>query len=342
MYEEPKIPTMEDLRKGWQNNIDIYVSIANTTFSRSELSDLFLKLLFFKPTRMEISKQSYGGSRRYNKDLFKDAMFDNNNKHFGLYNTGASRIDTSVFSNATLIHIRIDLQTFENQKQKIFGALDRFFVTLNGCFAFVVNSFDYNIVQNPSYVKDYITYGVNESDFLGLSEVPVIPSDDPALDDKLDLSYLPGSRLEYNNMIFTTAPYMWFGPDFSNVFSEFELQNFDNCVENTEYAPGYRKICLWQNISEYNHPTLRVRQRLLRDALQMDNTVNRLNQEPNNQQDPQIEFFTGKFAHGGTLLAKFYVDKKGKSCSKSIAEFAISREMQGNTVVWEEKIKNPR
>ena len=170
---------VDELRKGWQENIDIYLNIANTTFSRYELSNLFSKLCLFKPTRMEISKECYGGSRRYNKAVFENAILDKNNKHFGLYNTGASRISISIFANSAVVHIRMLLETWEREKTELISLIDDFFVKLNGCFAFAVNSFDYNIVQNPGYINDYITYGVGENDFHGIGEVPVIPSDDP-------------------------------------------------------------------------------------------------------------------------------------------------------------------
>ena len=54
---------------------------------------------------------------------------------------------------------------------------------------------------------------------------------------------------------------------------------------------------------------------------------------------PSIEIQRGNFSHGGTLLVKFYVDKNGKVCSKSVANACIQREMQGHTIVWQERIK---
>ena len=145
-------------------------------------------------------------------------------------------------------------------------------------------------------------------------------------------------------MVFTVAPYMWFGPDFVTFFSTEKLTGFQNCEENTEIAQGYRRICLWNDISEYNAPIYRNRQWYFRRELQMDSIVQELCKQPfcpkdqNNNSDAMIEFQRGEFSHGGELLAIFYLDEKGRACSKSNAYACVQREMKGNEIVWQEKM----
>lgn len=52
---------------------------------------------------------------------------------------------------------------------------------------------------------------------------------------------------------------------------------------------------------------------------------------------PTIEFEKGNFEHGGELLARFYLDAKGKACDKEYAVYCDIREMKGNDIVWHER-----
>ena len=162
---------------------------------------------------------------------------------------------------------------------------------------------------------------------------------------KIDTSYLPGYRLYYDEMIFTTAPYMWIGPDYYKFFSKENVDTYDECDENVEIASGFRRIRLWNNVDEYNNSIYRKRQWCFRKAINMDEVIKGLNNKPfipkdeKSLPDPTMEISKGEFEHGGELLAKFYVDKKGRACNKSCADFCIYREMKGNTIVWQEKKK---
>ena len=138
---------------------------------------------------------------------------------------------------------------------------------------------------------------------------------------------------------------MWFGPDYFRFFSQEKLEKYNNCQENEGFAIGYRRVCLWDDVAEYNALLYRERQWDFLKKLEIKKIVKELNSKPfiiknsDYTPDPSIEIQRGNFSHGGTLLAKFYVDKKGKSCSKSVAYACIQREMQGNEIVWQERIR---
>ena len=61
--------------------------------------------------------------------------------------------------------------------------------------------------------------------------------------------------------------------------------------------------------------------------------------DTNSELNPTIEFKTGTFPHGGTLVAMFYLDSKKRVCSKLDATYCDEREMKGNEIVWHERRK---
>ena len=138
---------------------------------------------------------------------------------------------------------------------------------------------------------------------------------------------------------------MWVGPDFYTFFPRESIESYTDCVENIEISPGYRRICLWENIAEYNHPIYRRRQWSFRRSISMDAILKELSSKPliykngDSCNDPHIEFKRGKFKHGGELLVMFYVDEANCNTKKSKAIACIEREMNGNTIVWEKRKK---
>lgn len=337
--------------KSIKNGVNINLSIYGNQIPPERAKEWFTKLwlCYFKPARMSIYVDARGGQRRYNETVFfekfHDAVGNRKNATFELYDTtGRNRSEVSVCASSSRMYMRLPVEIWQIEKRKIIATYEELFTSMGGCFGFVAHRFDDEIVQNPNDISVYERYGVTDSDFSDVHSIPVLPKQYPHDMTRFDLSYLPGHHQWYDRMVFTVAPYMWFGPDFVTFFSTEKLTGFQNCEENTEIVQGYRRICLWNDISEYNAPIYRNRQWYFRRELQMDSIVQELCKQPfcpkdqNNNSDAMIEFQRGEFSHGGELLAIFYLDEKGRACSKSNAYACVQREMKGNEIVWQEKM----
>lgn len=314
------------------------------------LEQWFSQLTFFVPTSMTLLISGQGKERRYNKERFYSGIQDcvTNQKRglFTLWSSSGSKNEVLFHRDTSVFETHIPISYWDAHKQDIIQIYEHLFFMVTGCVGYAVNCFDDEYVQNPQDVNIYKNYNITEDDYLYIKNIPVIPSDMPGyMPDKLDKRYLPGHRERYNNLIFMTAPYMWFGPDFNTFLSFKILTKFQNCEENIEIVPGYRRLCLWAHMEDYNAKIYRDRQWDFRKALQMDAKIGLIQRRPFKPKtedatiDPSIEFEVGKFEHGGSLLAKFYVDNKGRAVPKSMAYACIQREMDGDNIVWQERKK---
>ena len=337
----------EDAVTSLKNKLKISVCVYENKFDREAVYKWFTDFCFFKPCRMEISKNGQYSSKRYNESVFKEAAFDKKVKTLRLEDRkwGSIEFETDGFTAEFSAGIPLNLWTEE--KAEIIEKYQEIFMELGGCFGYVVNSFDDVIIQNPRDAGVYKRLKLGDSDFPGIDKIPTIRIDrsTPYPLYQIDPTYLPGHRERYGKMAFTVAPYMWFGPDFSRFFSQEKLANFSSCQENNEFAVGYRRICLWDDVAEYNAELYRERQWSFLKETKMREIVKELRSKPYDIKsadyaaDPSVEIERGSFSHGGTILVKFYVDKKGKACTKSSAYAYIQREMDGNTIKCQEKIK---
>ena len=335
-------------KKNLRNSIIIYLCIYGEYIPLEGVQQWFRLTRCFMPSHITQIVNSKSKKIRYDEALFDNII--NSiivSQEYGYY---ILRSDKSIFyskflyeKNCSCFEARIPLQILEEQPEFL-HEYEEIFVKLNACMGYMVNSFDDYIIQNPQDANTYSDYDVDELDYVFIKDVPVIPSEMPGIwQDRFDVEFLPGHHELYDRLLFTTAPYMWFGPDYLTFVPFKKLQKFRNCEENTEFAPGFRRVFLWNNVREYNAKKYRLRQWAFRRGMQIDPIVHKLKNEPfRNKEgdvagDPSIEFKTGEFEHGGELLAIFYFDKKGQPTVKSKASACIYREMKGNSIVWQEK-----
>jgi hypothetical protein len=96
-------------------------------------------------------------------------------------------------------------------------------------------------------------------------------------------------------------------------------------------------------VYEYNAPLYRERQWAFRRGVDMDANVKRFGREVQRLRDEKdmqhtmIEIETGHFPNGGRLLARYYVDERGRACEKAKATACVEREMDGNAVLKQER-----
>lgn len=345
----PNEHEIECLRKNLvaslKSELEVAIYVYGNQFDRKTVHKWLTTFRFFKPTRMRMNRNGTYCSKRYNESVFNDVALDEKVTFLCLEDAKWGSIKVDLDGMTASFIVKIPIKLWMQQKTRIIDAYQKIFVELGGCFGYVVNCFDYEIIQNPRDADVYKRYKLNDSDFPGINEIPIIPRDcsRPYPMYQIDTSYLPGYKKKYGKITFTTAPYMWFGPDYTDFFSKERLDKFNNCQENNEFAVGYRRICLWDNIEEYNASVYRERQWDFLKEIGINEIVDELNRKPfisNNSKhtfDPSVEFERGSFSHGGTLLARFYVDGNGNACSKSVAHACVQREMQGHTIVWQER-----
>lgn len=337
----------ENIKKALKNNVGLAIFVYGNQFNRETVYKWLTVFRFFKPTRLSMSKDGQHFPKRYNEAVVEEAALNNNVKSIYLENTKHGKIEFSSDGLTASFEANVPLDIWTERKAEIIHKYQEIFTELGGCCGFAVNCFDNEIIQNPWNINIHKSYEVSDFDFPGINNIPIIQRDIPTPYPiyQIDPSYLPGYREYYDKIAFTTAPYMWFGPDFYRFFSQEKLEKYNNCQENEEFAIGYRRVCLWDDVAEYNAPLYRERQWDFLKKLEMRKIVKELKSKPFIIKDsdftpnPSIEIQRGNFSHGGTLLAKFYVDKKGKACSKSVAYACIQREMQGNEIVWQKRIK---
>ena len=114
------------------------------------------------------------------------------------------------------------------------------------------------------------------------------------------------------------------------IYGSEKTKGFDMCIYNNELAPDFREICLWENISEYNHPKFRENQwafkkdmRLAEACFEIKNTDFLEKKRFKKTNDPEIEMLTGSFSHGGDFLVKHYFNKKKKPVVRSKAQICV-------------------
>ena len=334
-----------EIKSSLRSEIRANIYVYGNQIDRNIVYDWFTKFRFFKPTRLDIYKKTRHCPKRYSEAALKETVFDEKVTSIGLYDTKDSEIKFHIGNISAALEVKIPVTVWKERKDELIEIYQRSFLGSDGCFGLLVNCFDDGIIQNPWNDRLYELYELDDSDFPGIRSIPKVRMDSPLPQYRIDTSYLPGHRKYHDKLCFTVAPYMWFGPDYSRFFSLSVIESFEDCEINSEFAPGYRHIRLWDDISEYNAPAYRRRQKDLRDKMKIDEVVNELNRKPyvrkdgTSGYDPSTEISFGQFPHGGTLLAKFYVDKNGAGCSKSEAYACVHREMDGHTIVWQEKIK---
>ena len=328
-----------------KNTVRIKLGTIKNKISKDDILDWFSKLCFFKPVRMSIPQKI----TRYNADIFEQTI-RTDDSYTNYWLESRSNYHIGVIYNSTLsFDITIPLNIWQEREQELTNFLQEFFVRIDGCFGYAVNCFDHFFIQNPMDIGTYERWQIDDTDFLGVKCIPFVSMKNDPTHLIVYPSYLPGHRESLYNVSLTISPYMWIGPDFYRAIPEKTLRTFNNCEENVEFAPGFRKICLWKDIYDYNHPTYRERQWAFRkitnwvEVMQDLYKIFPLHETDEDKKHAAIEIFRGSFPNGGTLLARFYIDNHGRSCEKFKAYAYIEREMDGNTILRQERIKiNPK
>ena len=349
MVNAPK--SIEENKREQKSKLEIVMNIFGNDISRDVLYKWFCEFRFFKPTRMYVLRSSKHCPHRYTEEEFKSVVLDERNTFISLkrYNGLFKNISATIFSTTAKLETEMPIELWQSQKSEFIEKFENLFVEFGACFGFIVNYFDFSYVQNPCKVEDYSRYGVDETDFEEFEKIKDNVCIDAFGSKRVDSSFLPGHRMKYdNNMIFTPASYMWTGPDIGKFFDSSKVESFDNCEHNVEFSKGYRRICLWEDVAEYNNPIYRQRQWDFRKTLNMDQRISELRSKPlifknkKDGADVEIGYYTGKFSHGGTVLAVYYADTHGNSCLKSIASKCLCQELKNNEVIWQKHFKLPQ
>ena len=225
--------------KRLKNTMLLYLNVYGNYVKEDDLKNWFSKLSFFKPKGMSIHVGASGDRKRYKENVFLEKIHEvakgKINSILGIDNGGLWS-EAVLFPTSCRFKVVIPMEIWEERKDIIIRIYEEIFEELGGCFGFIVNRFDDEVVQNPSSADEYDIYGVDDSDFPNVRKIPIIPRKMPHWKDQIDPSFLPGKRLRYDEMTFTTAPYMWIGPDFFRFFPQDKIEKFRNCEENVEIA----------------------------------------------------------------------------------------------------------
>jgi hypothetical protein len=327
----------------YKDLVYIHICILGDEFTRDDVRRWFSELCHFQPYRLWLDSKP----RRY-KQEYLDTIIQNAGDDWGsLWIEDTTRYRAEIIRNNTSsFFTTMSVQKWLEQKETWLSLLDELFVRLNGCYGYVVNAFDDLIVQNPAGPKTYDQYNVTDDDFPGVREIPFIPCH-PFMRELLmaDPSYLPGHTTKYGNIHFGVAPYMWIGPDYGRLVEPTLTDTFEHCVYNVEIASGFRRICLWDDIREYNAPTYRDRQWSFRRELNLDERLERRFElldtatSEKAKERVMVDITQGEFPNGGDMLARHYFDGNKQPCMKYKAVTCLELEMKNNEVVAKKTIK---
>ena len=324
-------------------SIDFYTYDFN--IPQSCAVEWFREFTFSTPVRMHFTSET--GSkyvdRKYNKAVFDEELSKKNAHYLFLkpqhgYVTLFDKCDSMIhFSTA------ITADMWKERKDELLNNLNSFFLKINGAFGMIYNNYDSDYVHKSNYTEEEYEK-LNNSDYIGIKQLPKT-YDKHRKCWNIDPALLPAGQMSMGGFTVSPAPYMWFGPGFTCLFPKRTFEKFKNCIENIELASGYRRIILGEDLEAYNDPSLRKNQWAFKKKTRFEkimdsNEVYRyICGVKDNSDDASVEFRTGRFSHGGELLASFYLNEKGQSCSKSCAVWKVTREMKGNDIVWHERIR---
>ena len=296
----------------------------------------FYSFQLFSYTRMGID----ANYKKYNDKIFKEAINSNVYNSFHLedrsYNVIRCHNDST-----TSFEMKLSTDLWEENKHTLISKIENVFSETKACFAFVVNMFDDYVVQNPSSIDIYQIYGVDDSDFQGVLNIPIVPNEWKHLPPRIDPSYLPGHRVVIRNMNFTVAPYMWFGPNFEKFSLYKKIVSYKGCIENTEFLPGYRRICLWEDIKEYNNPIYRKYQHKFKKTIFKDELIKKFDKTVYSETlptDSHILIQQEKTENSNVLTIDFYLNEKGESCKQSQAAYHVKRIMDDNNNILSQTV----
>jgi hypothetical protein len=330
-----------------KNSVSIYISIYGNNFSQNTVKKFFYDLFDFPKESMEIFSSKCEKSQRYKEEVFKSNLQDEN--FWGILairgKDGSDVHYMRMQKRNSCAYLMCNFKSSIFYEKEFREKFEEIIMEMGACFAYAVNDFDTVAIQHPRDIYSYEGWGLTEEDFNGIGELTAITSGIPGTSPVFDPSAFPGRSLHYDLLNFNSAPYMWFGPDYSRFFDIEFVKNFSCCEENTEIADGFRRICLWKDINDYSNMIFRERQWQFRIGSKMDEIIKELNRKPfipkdqNSLPDPSMVIKTGKFEHGGTKLITTYVNSKGKPCSMMQARAYIVCEMLDDKIIHKEKFK---
>lgn len=332
---------LSEAKNDLRNTVFLNFSSTKNQLTKQDMIEWFSKMRIFKPTRMSVPNKS----ARYNADMFEQLIRTCDD--WGTYKleNRSNFCLTFQYGSMAAFSARMPLDVWKERERDLVCFLEDYFVRMDGCFGYVVNYFDDYIVQNPFGGGRMSSWKLDDTDFPDIQSIPLTFAPNNPNYIFLDPSYLPGHRYRFEKVDFVVSAYMWMGPDIFYIISNDKLKSVCECEENTEFTPGFRRICLWKNLVEYNHPTYRERQWAFREVVDWQESMQDLYEklpkhyEEENKKRATVEMWRGTFPNGGTLLVRYYVDKRGKACGKHKAYAYIEREMDGNTIIKQERTK---
>lgn len=331
------------------NSIEVELFLFGRELPRVNLLKCFNKLCFFDPKGYDVYfPMGKDVHKRYDEESFAETVLKTKGEVIVLRSFKHKyKLRTTLRSDGARIYFNVSSDMWKERKTEIIKNLEEVFFENGLIFGYAINAFDrWGVHTSDLYRRK--KFELNDNDYPGILSIPTyIDEKDPFKTEKINTLFLPGHSFTYTDFFWIrTAPYMWFGPDFYKFFSLEDLEEFDNCEFNSEINIGFRKICLWHDISEYNALKYIERQWDFRNVMRFDETYNELRKyflyrfkTGDFKSNPAIEFKTGKFPHGGELLAIYYLDSNHKTCCKLDATYCDEREMKGNEIVWHERRK---
>ena len=325
-----------------EKTVNLFIGIWGDDINSDAIQDWFRQMTFFSPNKMAYVALPKNSRKKYREDIFfKELEKSINHKDHCITYIEINEDDWYLrnymdYCDTCILETSIKLDVWNEKKEEIIDKYERLFIRLGGCFGFATNSFDCLCIQNPNDVHVYERYNI---DATGL---PLIPNEMPGMwVDRFDVSSLPGHYVHYGEIIFTTAEYMWFGPDFDHFLSKKTIEEFKDCDENVNLGAGFRRVCLWPSLEDYDNPIFRKRQNKIRSDLKMDETICNMSYYRKDQALPNsdVHFEIGEFEHGGTMRIVYYVDRNDHRVSRSKAHAKFIQELCENDVIWQGKEK---
>ncbi len=332
---------------------EVYIGMGsnNGYVDADALIELIYTFIFFEPHKMDINHHWRNKKKiKYDEAEFKSALrnvVENPDQHYiRLYDKDDLKVMRIYLDNEGFDFVSsMPVEAFDKNKLYYLKRFQELFIRLDGVFGFMGNDFDISVIGDLK-IRDIEKYGLTDDDFTGINDIPIIYSDFNHSRDVFDLSYLPQRPINLGHFHMPPAHYMWCGPDFMHIYGKEKVENFNKCIYNKEFSPDFREICLWENISEYNHPQFRESQWAFRKDLRLEETLLEFNdtaflerKHRKKAYDPEVEMLTGTFPHGGDFLVKHYFTKRKKPISRSEAQICYEQEFKNNELIFEDTYK---
>ena len=305
----------------------------------SEQIKEFLEIFkYFETEKMKTKQLTNGKYLKYSKNK----LYDNIEKEIFVEERGEITVKNESNritilrerrnKNILFFTITLTEEIYELNKKEILNKVDSFMAKYNGISACAYSLKDMFWQENEDldYYKEEgkSIEGLHTKAGSRYNEIIV------------DIEYNPGHSHSETGIWFGSCWKMWFGKEYFKYIPKEKLLKFKDCYENIEIENEVIRITLHENIWDYEEQENIEKRWKYRKEMEIDNIAHKLRDEyKEDENDPEIEINTGKFASGGEREIIYYLDELGRTIPKSRAKKMVRMEMdsKGNILFKEEK-----